>query len=206
MRRMYCKRFGKYVLPFLLSCLLLSACGNKDEGAVAEKTSAEGMVETTDTMFESSDADGNHREAEDASGSAVSGQVKDEVQEGTEEMSKLIIEVNGHRLVATLADNSSAGALKELLAEGPVTINMHDFSNFEKVGELPQELPRNDEQTDTDYGDLILYLGKRFVIYYDKNSWNFTRLGHIDDITQDELKRILGDGDVTAVLSMGEDA
>ncbi|WP_423900958.1 cyclophilin-like fold protein [Eggerthia catenaformis] len=117
-------------------------------------------------------------------------------------MSKLIIEVNGCKLVSTLTDNSSVAALKKLLADGSVTIDMHDFSNFEKVGDFPTELPINDEQIDTDYGDLILYLGKRFVIYYDKNSWNFTKLGHIDNITQNELKSILGDGDVTANLSL----
>ena len=126
----------------------------------------------------------------------------DNNRDGTVTTDKLIIEVNGHTLTATLADNSSVDALKALLAKGPVTIDMHDFSNFEKVGELPEELPRNDEQLNTDYGDLILYLGKRFVIYYDKNSWNFTKLGHIDNITQKELKEILGEGDVTATISL----
>ena len=75
-----------------------------------------------------------------------------------------------HNLTATLYDNSSSRALVELLQKGAVTIDMHDFSNFEKVGDLPVTLPRNDTPTNTDAGDLILYLGKRFVIYYDKNS------------------------------------
>ena len=82
-----------------------------------------------------------------------------------------------HNLTATLYDNSSSRALVDLLQKGSVTIDMHDFSNFEKVGELPVTLPRNDTPTNTDAGDLILYLGKRFVIYYDKNSWDFTPLG-----------------------------
>ncbi len=115
---------------------------------------------------------------------------------------KMKINVNGHIMTATLENNSSAEALVKLLESGPVTIDMSDYANFEKVGELPQELPRNDEQLDTDYGDLILYLGKQFVIYYDKNSWNFTKLGHIDNVTQEELKNILGDGNVTVELSL----
>ncbi|WP_158099289.1 cyclophilin-like fold protein [Drancourtella sp. An57] len=41
-----------------------------------------------------------------------------------------------------------------------------------------------------------------FVIYYDRNSWNFTRLGTIDHISAKELKQILGDGDVTVTLSL----
>lgn len=120
----------------------------------------------------------------------------------TRSETKLLISVGEHQLTATLADNSSAQALVELLGQGDVTIDMSDFSNFEKVGELPTSLPRNDEQLDTDYGDLILYLGQRFVIYYDKNSWNFTKLGHIDNITQDELKAILGEENVTVTLSL----
>ena len=107
-----------------------------------------------------------------------------------------------HNLTATLYDNSSSQALIELLQKAPVTINMHDFSNFEKVGDLPVTLPRNDTPTDTDAGDIILYLGKSFVIYYDKNSWNFTPLGKVDDVTKTELKKILGKGNVIAVLSV----
>ena len=106
-----------------------------------------------------------------------------------------------HTLTATLYDNSSSRALVELLQKGAVTIDMHDFSNFEKVGDLPVTLPRNDTPTNTDAGDLILYLGKRFVIYYDKNSWDFTPLGKVDGVTKAELKKILGEGNVTAVLT-----
>jgi flavodoxin len=135
---------------------------------------------------------------------------KDDVKEWVETLSlnneksnmKLLISVYGQELTAMLADNSSAQALVELLKQGTITIDMSDYSNFEKVGELPENLPTNDEQLDTDYGDLILYLGHRFVIYYDKNSWNFTKLGHIDNITQEELKAILGEGDVTVTLSL----
>ena len=108
---------------------------------------------------------------------------------------------NKHTLTATLYDNSSSRALVELLQKGAVTIDMYDFSNFEKVGDLPVTLPRNDTPTNTDAGDLILYLGKRFVIYYDKNSWDFTPLGKVDGVTKAELKKILGEGNVTAVLT-----
>lgn len=112
------------------------------------------------------------------------------------------IAINGHTLTATLADNTSAQALVELLTAGPLTLELHDYANFEKVGTLPQMLPRNDEPIDTDYGDIILYQGNQFVLYYDTNSWTFTRLGHVDDITKEELQEILGDGNVTVTLSL----
>jgi chitodextrinase len=76
---------------------------------------------------------------------------------------------------------------------------MHDYGSFEKVGPLGRELPRNDEDITTVPGDVILYQGNQVTIYYDENRWNFTRLGHID---QDELKSILGSGDVTVILSV----
>ena len=115
---------------------------------------------------------------------------------------KITITVNGKTLTASLYDNSSARALVELLKKRSVTIDMHDYGNFEKVGELPVSLPRNDTPTNTDAGDLILYQGKSFVIYYDKNSWNFTPLGKLEGITKAELKALLGKGNVTAVLAV----
>ena len=117
---------------------------------------------------------------------------------------KITITVNDKTLTASLYDNSSARALVELLQKGEVTIDMHDYGNFEKVGDLPVSLPRNDKQTNTDAGDLILYQGKSFVIYYDKNSWNFTPLGKLEGITKAELKALLGTGNVTAVLKNAE--
>ena len=109
-------------------------------------------------------------------------------------------------LTATLVDNSSAMAFYELLEKGPVTIKMTDYGNFEKVGSLGTTLPRNDEQITTTAGDIILYQENQITIYYDTNSWNFTRLGKVvstsstTSITQAELKKILGKGDVTAVF------
>ena len=110
-------------------------------------------------------------------------------------------ESGNHTLTATLTDNSSAVAFYELLKKGSVTISMHDYGSFEKVGSLGKTLPRNDTQITTSAGDIILYQGNQITIYYDKNSWNFTRLGRVDGKTQAELKQILGKGDVTAVFS-----
>ena len=107
-----------------------------------------------------------------------------------------------HKLIATLTNNSSATAFYELLKKAPVTIKMSDYSNFEKYGPIGTSLPRNDTQITTTAGDIILYQGKQIAVYYDTNSWNFTRLGKVDEVTQAELKRILGKGDVTAVFEI----
>ena len=113
-------------------------------------------------------------------------------------------ESENHTLTATLENNSSAVAFYELLQKGPVTISMHDYGNVQKVGSLGKTLPRNDTQITTSAGDIILYQGNQITIYYDKNSWNFTRLGRVDGKTQAELKKILGKGNVTTVFSVME--
>ncbi|TNF37950.1 MAG: hypothetical protein EP329_01770 [Deltaproteobacteria bacterium] len=112
------------------------------------------------------------------------------------------LQIGERALTATLVDNSSTRALKALLAQGPLTIAMEDYGNMEKVGSLGTTLPRNDEQITTEAGDLILYQGSAFVIYYAPNSWNFTRLGKVDGVTAAELKAVLGPGDVSVTLSL----
>ena len=125
----------------------------------------------------------------------------------TEQEMKLQIKVNGEVLTATLEDNSSVQALIDLIGDGNLTLEMDDYSGFEKVGDLPESLPENNEELNTDAGDLILYQGKEFVIYYDQNSWSLTKLGHIDNISKEELQELLGDGSVTVELSMiGDEA
>ncbi|HCA54343.1 MAG TPA: hypothetical protein DEO95_02490, partial [Ruminococcaceae bacterium] len=65
-------------------------------------------------------------------------------------------------------------------------------------------LPREDVQTTTKAGDIVLYSGNRIVVFYGSNSWAYTRLGHITDKTADELTELLGNGNVTLTLSMTE--
>ena len=115
------------------------------------------------------------------------------------------IQIGDTVLTATLVDNSSTEELKELLASGSVSIDMRDYGNMEKVGGLGVNLPTNDERISTEPGDLILYQGNSFVIYYEPHSWSFTRLGRINGITQTELKEVLGSGNVTVILSLNQD-
>lgn len=117
---------------------------------------------------------------------------------------KLIIHVGNHSLTAKLEENSSAAALKELLREKPLTIHMRDYAGMEKVGDIGRSLPTNDRPTHAKPCDLILYLRSSFVIYYEPNSWNFTRLGRIENAAPKELRAILGHGDVTVTLELSD--
>ena len=115
---------------------------------------------------------------------------------------KLIITVKDKTLTADFADNSSAKALADALAKSSITYQANDYGNFEKVGDLGQSFPKNDENITTELGDIILYQGNKLCIYYAQNTWSFTRIAKIKGISQDELKEFLGDGEITVKLSL----
>lgn len=137
----------------------------------------------------------------DTDGGEIKTQTHTQGVEATEDGTVLIIEVNGHTLYADFEDNSSADALKQKLSQGSITLSMSDYGGFEKVGDLPFELPRNDKRITTKPGDVILYLGDKLTIYYGVNTWEFTRIAVIRDAQS--LKDILPDGDVSVTLSLG---
>ena len=55
-------------------------------------------------------------------------------------------------------------------------------------------------KNDTQAGDIVLYNANQIVIFYGSNSWSYTRLGHIDDLTGWE--EALGSEDVTVTFSL----
>ena len=111
-----------------------------------------------------------------------------------------VIQVGDRSFYFRFEDNSSAEALQEKLKNGLLEVQMHDYGHFEKVGTLPWTLPANDTQITTEPGDIILYQGNQLTIYYDENTWNFTRVGKIEDVTKEELLEVLGEGDVTVQI------
>ncbi|MFR3921182.1 MAG: cyclophilin-like fold protein [Dysosmobacter welbionis] len=92
-------------------------------------------------------------------------------------------------------------ALVEMMENGPVTIQMSDYAGFEKVGALGASLPASNSQTTTQAGDIVLYQGNQIVLFYGSNSWSYTRLGKIDDLTG--WAEALGSGDVSVTFSLG---
>ena len=125
---------------------------------------------------------------------------RDEAANAIEPVPTLAIAANGKVFYAYPEDNASAQALIEKLSGGPVEIEMHDYGHFEKVGPLPWNLPRTDETITTEPGDVILYQGNQITIYYDQNTWDFTRLARIEDVTREELLSVFGEGDVKVIL------
>lgn len=96
-----------------------------------------------------------------------------------------------HSFLVRLEDNDSAKALQDLLADGDMTIPAKNYGGFEKVCRLGKTLPANDRQTRTAAGDVMLYSGNQIVFFYGSNSWAYTRLGTVEDLTAEELEQIL---------------
>ena len=99
-------------------------------------------------------------------------------------------------------DNESVAALRKLVNDKSLTIQMSMYGGFEQVGSIGSSLPSNDRQMTTSAGDIVLYSGNQIVVFYGSNSWSYTRLGHITDKTAAELKDILGHGDIKLSISL----
>ena len=79
---------------------------------------------------------------------------------------------------------------------------MSMYGGFEQVGPIGTDLPRNDVQTTTETGDIVLYSGDQIVMFYGSNSWAYTRLGKATDKSEEEMTELLSNGDVTITISM----
>ena len=118
--------------------------------------------------------------------------------EETQVNKALTLKISGREVPVTWENNDSVAALSELSSDG-LTVNMSMYGGFEQVGSLGSSIPRNDKQTSTSYGDIVLYQGNQIVIFYGSNSWSYTRLGHIN-LSRSEMTDLLSDGDVTINL------
>lgn len=214
------KKTISYLLFVLLSIsVLLAGCGNQEPvpgNTAGTSSSSESIPAADPESTHPSETEGSEQaETPEPENSAASsdkpeqelsapsqGAENTESESSEEENSemKMIVNVNGQDFTATLENNSAVDALVQMMENGPVTLQLSDYAGFEKVGPLGQSLPTSNSQTTTQAGDIVLYQGNQIVMFYGSNSWSYTRLGHIDDLTGWE--ETLGSGDVTVTLSM----
>ncbi len=113
----------------------------------------------------------------------------------------LYIQIGDTTLTATPAQNEAGDALLRMLEDGPLTVQVENFGGFEKVGSLPQNLPQQDTRITTQPGDIMLYQGNSIVFFYGSNTWVYTRLGTIQNATQEELEKAFGGSETTLLLT-----
>ena len=108
---------------------------------------------------------------------------------------KMNITIDGVTKSVTLVDNAAARALVARLQESPVTVTLNTSGGFEIWGALGFSLPTSNEQITAQPGDVILYNGSNICLFYGSNSWSYTHLGHIDGLTEEELRAFLHAGE-----------
>jgi hypothetical protein len=120
--------------------------------------------------------------------------------------STMIMKIDGTKVNVEWEDNQAVERLRDMAKDGDITIQMSMYGGFEQVGSIGQSLPRDDKQTTTSSGDIVLYSGNQMVVFYGSNSWSYTRLGHITDKDEAEMADLLSHGDVKITISMEDNA
>ena len=169
--------FMKRTIIFLISLIIIStlvACGKSNNSSLQPTTDEHSTTITTPS-------DGNSTTKEDE----------------TETM-KLTLKIDEMEVDVIWADNDSVKALKNLAKDG-LTINMSKYGGFEQVGSIGSTLPSFDTRITTSPGDIVLYSSNQIVIFYDSNTWSYTKLGHIN-LSKSELTDLLGDEDVVITI------
>lgn len=209
---------NKIVLSAFAMVILLCGCGNTSytessnetetstientievqyENTLTETNTSPTMMQTTDTVTEDTEIGTDISAKQEVSDIEVQTEYIAEQESVSEK--NLIVTVNGQTFLAEFCDNESTESFAQML---PVTIDMSDYSGFEKVGSLGQTLPSNDMQLTTQAGDIVLYNSSQIVVFYGSNSWSYTKLATITDLTGWE--EALGNDNVQITFSIGE--
>ena len=176
------RKYAACTLLFIFM-ITIAACQRTSD---SQKTKANYFPAETDTFRNKKNIENN----------------KEEIPQKENAEMKMKLEVGDYVFMAVLEENSSVEALKELLVDGPLTLTMTDYAGMEKSTDLGTVLPQNNVQMNTQAGDIVLYQGRTFVIYYDTNSWSLTPIGKIENVDTTNLQQALGTGTITVNVSI----
>ena len=117
---------------------------------------------------------------------------------------KMFITIGGVTKTATMVDNAATQELVARLQQAPVTVTLNSSGGFEIWGALGFSLTTSNEQVNAQPGDIVLYNGSNICMFYGTNSWSYTRLGHIDGLSESELRTFLhaGENNINVTLSL----
>jgi len=184
---------GKIIAAALAVCILLicfSSCGS------------ENTAPAKDTTYQTEVTSQKNDEQTAPETAAVPTDIISGETEENPIMKTLTMKIDGKKVAVDWEENESVAALTELVKDKPLTVQTSMYGGFEQVGSIGTSLPRNDAQTTTQAGDIVLYSGNQIVVFYGTNSWAYTRLGHITDKTAAQMKDLLGNGNVTIEFSL----
>lgn len=134
-------------------------------------------------------------------GDASTSPIPEANPETEDSMNTMILIVDGTELTVIWEDNQAVAELAQYVQEKDILVNASRYGGFEQVGSLPQSFSSNDRQMTTSPGDIVLYTGDQMVLFYGSNSWSYTKLGHIEGLTRQELTDLLGKDSVEVRLT-----
>jgi hypothetical protein len=113
---------------------------------------------------------------------------------------KIIIRVNSRTFTASLVNNSTSRAFRQML---PMTIEMTDLNANEKYFDLPSSLPSQVVNPgNISNGDIMLYGSRTLVLFYQAfpTSYSYTKIAKVDN--SEGFAAALGRGNVRVVFEL----
>ena len=118
------------------------------------------------------------------------------LDENIQKEENMKISVDNQELDVVWENNASVEAIKDI---APLTIDMHRYGGFEQVGSIGQSIVSNDKRITTAPGDIVLYSSNQIVIFFGNNTWEYTKLGHIN-LSDSELNSLLNKENVSLTI------
>ena len=112
----------------------------------------------------------------------------------------LTLKIDNTEVEVFWLDNDSVKALKQLAKDG-LTIDLEMYGSMEQFGSLGSTLPSSDTNLTANAGDIMLYQSNKIVLFYDSNTYSYTKLGHIN-LSKSELTELLGEENVTITIGL----
>ena len=150
----------------LLPALLLSACGGEAAPAAAPAPTEAVQVTDTPVIAPAETAAPTPAPAE----TEAPAEPESPIEATVEEEASLKLWIGEQEVEVLWEDNDSVRALEDLAGAEGLTVALSGYGGFEQVGSLGARLPRDDVQTVTGPGDIVLYSGSSIVLFYGSNS------------------------------------
>ena len=169
-----------FTMSFLLLLLSLMGCGAKNTDKLKESQTVTESLSDNATEKDNVTAINNN--------------------EASYEDTNMNLYINETNIPVTWEDNDTVKEIRKEALLGDIVISMSMYSDFEQVGHLGKTYTRNDSQTTTLNGDIVLYSGNQIVVFYGSNTWAYTRLGKMN-LSEEDVIKLLSNGDVTLRIS-----
>lgn len=105
-------------------------------------------------------------------------------------MKELKLKINDNIVDVDWENNESVDDLTNKVGDSLI-IECSRYGGFEQVGSLDRTIVSNDERMTSSIGDIYLYNSSNIVIFYGQNTWSYTKLGHISNMTNQEIITLL---------------